>query len=300
MQIKKLHFNSKKIPYSCSRINCNTLYYSYKSYKEHQSIHDLSDKMSILENNQVKCPLCFEHISIQDNQLDKHFRIHKNRFMMRRNHIDIRSHENQCFLQNNFPCNYSSCQQSFKYISDLKEHIKRHFKVKQFQCSQCKKKFFNMSIIQNHIYSHIQIRPYNCYDNSCIYSFMSVSQLKFHIKSKHFHKGKEYKQILDDYLNKNKIEISEKVNLFNKELELFKAKYPVIDCLNKESLHSQKDSLLNKKRELEEERPEILETIESDLSSEEKIIYFLLNLIKEKTSLPLFEKLITILDTIDN
>lgn len=300
MQIEKLPFTCKKIPYSCSRINCNTLYYSYQSLKDHQCIHDLNENNeNILENNQVKCPLCFELISIKYNQFEKHLNIHKDRFMNRKNKTDIRSHENECFLKSNFTCTYSNCQQNFKYTSNLKEHIERHFKVKQFQCSQCKKKFSNLSITQNHLYSHITTRPYNCYDQSCKYSFINISQLKFHIKSKHNYKNKDYKLLLDKYLNKNMTEINRKITLFNNEFELFKAKYPIIDLLNDNSIYSEEESFLHRKRDLEEE-PKISKTFEESLSNEEKIIYFLLSFIKEKTSSPLFEKLITILDTIED
>lgn len=265
----------------------------------HLKIHNINDQEGKIKDNYVKCPLCFEFIPTDNCQLDKHLNTHKERFLVRKNKTDIRSHETDCFIKNNFQCTYSNCQLSFKYISDLKEHIKKHFNLKMFQCSKCKKKFSNQSITQNHIYSHIVNRPYSCFDQSCNSSFICLSQLKFHIKSKHCYEEKDCNILLEDYQNMNKAEIDKKIELLNKEISLFKSKYPIISLADNESLSSKDDFLLQKKRKIEN-KAETLDTNDYlSLSNEQKMIIFLLNFVKERMNSSLYEEIISTLDKID-
>ncbi len=287
-----------KVPYACSKITCNDSFYSYKLFKDHSSTHEKTHFHENLGKNLISCHICNDDIEC-DKQLDSHLQQHKERFL---NTKGIRSFETKCFTNNDFKCTYPDCHMKIKYLSDLKEHIKKHFKCKIYQCSKCKKKFSSKTTIKNHILSHIKNRPYSCFDETCFSTFINLSQLRFHYKVKHCNTNnhvlleEEYDKVFDENYSKHKEDIENKYIEYMNEYKQFMIDYPL------NNLNENKALLNNKRKESsfseEKKKEETLETSESLLSNEEKMILILLEYIKEKMEVEDFHTLIMMLSKI--
>ena len=195
-------------------------------------------------------------------------------------------------------------------FNNLKEHLKKHMKIKLYQCSKCRKSFSSELIIHNHILSHIKNRPYTCFDKTCLSSFINIAQLKFHYKSKHFscqennlseeERERKYNEVFQKKFNENRLEMEEKNHQYIEEYKEFKKNNPII-CLdvNECETSCKENMFLNRKRRGSsyDLNQNFNDTIES-FSIEEKVILVLLNFVKDKIKTDDFEKLIMCLDSI--
>lgn len=195
-----------------------------------------------------------------------------------------------------------------KNFNNLKDHLKKHMKIKLYQCSKCRKSFSSQLIIHNHILSHIKNRPYSCFDKTCLSSFINIAQLKFHFKSKHFSSQendldeereveRKYNEVFHKYFNESKLEMEEKNRQYIEEYKQFKRENPII-CLDvnecETSCKEKENMFLNRKRSGSSYFNDSIESF----SIEEKVILVLLNFVKDKIKTDDFEKLIMCLDSI--
>lgn len=94
----------------------------------------------------------------------------------------------------------------FKVHGHLKDHLKKHYNIKPFKCMICNEVFSRKSTLLLHYKSHISIKPYFCFMANCNKRFISLSQLKFHIKILHvnlINNDHKFNEIITKYLEDN-------------------------------------------------------------------------------------------------
>lgn len=212
----------------------------------------------------------------------------------------MKSYENFCFENNILQCTYPYCEVKLKYISDYKEHVRKHFKTKILKCSKCERRFSSKFVIKNHILSHITNRPYCCFEKSCLSTFINLSLLKFHYKSKHLKKEDMKENDNEEYYEeefnkcyvKNKSDIEGKIKNYHEEYKEFLTNYPIVNINNEFKEKDKKLSLLHQKRHSEitndsimdkvNEKFKTISTSHTYFSKEEKIILILNEFIQNK------------------
>lgn len=79
-------------------------------------------------------------------------------------------------------CKYKECNQSFKAMGQLKDHMNKHVKVKEFECNKCGSRFTRKSTLKLHHLIHLGIKPHKCPYYDCNKGFTEKSNLTKHIK----------------------------------------------------------------------------------------------------------------------
>lgn len=222
-------------------------------------------------------------------------------------------------MKNDFKCSFPKCYMKFKYLSDLKEHMKKHYRIEILRCSKCNKSFTSQFIMKNHISSHLKSHPFSCFEEKCKSSFVNLSLLKFHYKKNHFkeeNKGESWFETeFNQKIERKKEEIEGKIRNYQENYDKFIKKYPIIDVsymekyekddiepekawLNEgktEEINEEKDNivLLGNKRKKEEK---IEKEEKENFTKDEKILLFLLNLFKTNLNSEAFDVLVSTLE----
>jgi len=97
-----------------------------------------------------------------------------------------------------FTCIYTGCVQAFKAYGQLKDHLKKHSKVKDFQCDLCLAAFARKSTLKLHQLVHLGIKPHLCPFAGCEKKFTEKSNMRKHEKS-HYNKSKKHQRQSNAY-----------------------------------------------------------------------------------------------------
>lgn len=118
-----------------------------------------------------------------------------------------------------FVCTFESCNMQFKAHGHLKDHIKKHYNLKPYICMICNIRFSRNSTLKMHQKTHTEIKPYHCYIDYCNKKFIDKSQIKFHLKSVHFHDEHDFEDIFNNYLETYKDRINNLLDEQGNELK---------------------------------------------------------------------------------
>lgn len=80
-------------------------------------------------------------------------------------------------------CTENSCNARFTTQTQLKNHLSRHFKIKDYECAICNKFFSSSTSLTLHRSVHSKEKPYKC--EFCSVKFTQKGNLKFHQKKFH-------------------------------------------------------------------------------------------------------------------
>lgn len=147
-----------------------------------------------------------------------------------------------------FECNFNNCLMRFKVHGHLKDHLKKHYNIKPYKCMICNEVFSRKSTLLLHYKSHISIKPYFCFITNCNKRFISLSQLKYHIKKIHVSLIKndfELNEIISKYLDDNDEIIKKDVLLQKNEILKYKQEkidYPLFVKKGNTYVFNQKES----------------------------------------------------------
>ncbi|XP_068998401.1 zinc finger protein 2-like [Embiotoca jacksoni] len=89
------------------------------------------------------------------------------------------SHGDADARNNSLKC--TVCGRVFKYMSDVKRHLKIHTGERPFPCNTCGRRFFMKQHLKAHIRTHTGERPYTC--KICDKSFGQSSALSVHTRT---------------------------------------------------------------------------------------------------------------------
>ena len=81
-----------------------------------------------------------------------------------------------------YVCNFKGCTQSFRALGHLKDHEKKHFGIKPFECNVCNAKFARSSTLKIHIRTHSVEKIHQCPLNDCGKRFREKGNMKNHYK----------------------------------------------------------------------------------------------------------------------
>ncbi|KAJ8961171.1 hypothetical protein NQ318_008852, partial [Aromia moschata] len=81
------------------------------------------------------------------------------------------------------PC--PKCNKQFKRLANLKEHIMRHYNLRNFACNMCGKTFYKPFEVSLHMKTHTGERPFMC--EYCTKTFSRAIVLRNHIRKEHVH-----------------------------------------------------------------------------------------------------------------
>ena len=70
----------------------------------------------------------------------------------------------------------------------LKQHMKIHDEIKQYNCDICERRFTTKAQLERHMYTHTGERPHKCDEPGCNAAFSQLIQLNNH-KAKHHKKS---------------------------------------------------------------------------------------------------------------
>jgi len=87
-----------------------------------------------------------------------------------------------------FKCSVETCDGSFSSEQNLRRHHERFHSINStknsevYTCDTCGVKFKKHQALKNHQFEHTGVKPYRCSNEGCEMSFLTLSNLKAHIK----------------------------------------------------------------------------------------------------------------------
>ena len=82
-----------------------------------------------------------------------------------------------------FVCNFEGCDNAFKAHGHLKDHMKRHYNIRPYECSVCNAKFARTSTLKIHYHTHTGEKPHKCPIKGCTKKFSEKGNMKTHLRT---------------------------------------------------------------------------------------------------------------------
>ena len=137
--------------YPCERELCNFVAYDQSCLKKHNSL--FHKRLKSMTNQSFACRLC-PFTAHNRNLLDRHMSIHENR---------------------QFRCSY--CNYSTVLIQRMQDHMRHHFRIRDYSCYICERSFLNQGHLTGHLKCHT--KDYLC--AYCFRDFTSQRNLSHHL-----------------------------------------------------------------------------------------------------------------------
>ena len=143
--------------YPCEDEQCAFVGVSQKHLNNHGKMHTMrSDNNFWLKCLKPNCKATFQY----QHAFDLHMRVHNN---------DVQR------------CQY--CPYSYVMPHHYRDHLNRHFRIKDHKCDQCGKTFTSKEILRKHYSMHEGILYCCLICNS--YECVAQNSIRYHLKSKH-------------------------------------------------------------------------------------------------------------------